>query len=271
MQWQLEGETEELGENHLQYNYIHLLLILISWTLRNLSLLKKKRRSRDCPPSSPCSDESLFSWAQSIGLVPLCGLYSRRRSRRHVTTDGRSVSQYVEVSSPLWDLRPDITFCPKVVFWKVLSCLCAAPSLTRGRVCRNRSGSYFMTDSQSVNMSRYRAHSGTCNQILLSVRRLFSERCYLVSVRRPLWQELGSVEIEVEVTLWLTVSQSVSQYVLVSSTLVGLATRYYFLSGCCSLKFAVLYLWGVLSDERTGLQFAVYFSITNITWTISGR
>jgi hypothetical protein len=46
-----------------------------------------------------------------------------------------SVSQYVKVSSPLRDLWPDITFCPKVVFWKLLSCLCGAPSLTRGRVC----------------------------------------------------------------------------------------------------------------------------------------
>jgi hypothetical protein len=42
----------------------------------------------------------------------------------------------------------------------------------------------------------------------------------------------------------MTESQSVSQYVLVSSTLVGLATRYYFLSECCCLKFAVLCLWG---------------------------
>jgi hypothetical protein len=32
-------------------------------------------------------------------------------------------------------------------------------------------------------------------------------------------------------------TRSVSQYVLVSSTLVGLATRYYFLSECCCLKF----------------------------------
>jgi hypothetical protein len=48
-----------------------------------------------------------------------------------------------------------------------------------------------------------------------------------------------------------------SQNVLVSSTLVGLVTRYYFLSECCCLKFAVLYLWGALSDEMTGLQFAV--------------
>jgi hypothetical protein len=42
-------------------------------------------------------------------------------------------------------------------------------------------------------MSRYGAHSGTCDQILLSVRRFFSENCRLVSVRRPLWREVGSV------------------------------------------------------------------------------
>jgi hypothetical protein len=60
-------------------------------------------------------------------------------------------------------------------------------------------------------------------------------------------------EVQVEVTLRLTVSQ----YVFVSSTLMGLAIRYYFLSECYCLKFAVLYLWGALSDERTGLQFAV--------------
>jgi hypothetical protein len=36
---------------------------------------------------------------------------------------------------------------------------------------------------------------------------------------------------------------------------MGLATRYYFLSECC-LKFEVLFLWGALSDERRGLQFA---------------
>jgi hypothetical protein len=59
-----------------------------------------------------------------------------------------------------------------------------------------------------------------------------------------------------DVTLRLTVGQF-SQYVLVSRTLVGLATRYYFLSECCCLKFGVLFLWGALSDERTGLQFAM--------------
>jgi hypothetical protein len=34
-------------------------------------------------------------------------------------------------------------------------------------------------------------------------------------------------------------------------------TRYYFLSEDCFLKVAVLSPWGILSDERTGLQFAV--------------
>jgi hypothetical protein len=63
---------------------------------------------------------------------------------------------------------------------------------------------------------------------------------------------------EVRWGYYTTDGQSVSQYVLVSSTLVGLATRYYFLSECCCLKFAVLFLWGALSDERTGLQSAVY-------------
>jgi hypothetical protein len=71
------------------------------------------------------------------------------------------------------------------------------------------------------------------------------------SVRRDLG---GLIEFQ---NYFMTDSQSVSQYVLVFSTLVGLATKYYFLSECCCLKFAVVFLWGALSDERTGLQFAV--------------
>jgi hypothetical protein len=43
----------------------------------------------------------------------------------------------------------------------------------------------------------------------------------------------------------------------VSGTLLGLVTRYYFLSEGCCLKVAVLCLWGALSDERAGLQLAV--------------
>jgi hypothetical protein len=36
-------------------------------------------------------------------------------------------------------------------------------------------------------------------------------------------------------------------------------TRYYFLPDGFCLKVAVLCLWGALSDERTGLQFADFF------------
>jgi hypothetical protein len=50
---------------------------------------------------------------------------------------------------------------------------------------------------------------------------------------------------------------AVSQNVLVSSTLEGLATRYYILSECCCLKFEVLFLWGTLSDEEVTLQLTV--------------
>jgi hypothetical protein len=39
------------------------------------------------------------------------------------------------------------------------------------------SRSHITADDQSVRMSRFRAHSGTYDQILLSVRRLFSESC----------------------------------------------------------------------------------------------
>jgi hypothetical protein len=38
---------------------------------------------------------------------------------------------------------------------------------------------------------------------------------------------------------------------------VWLVNRYYFLSEGCYLKVVILFLWGALSDERTGLQFAV--------------
>jgi hypothetical protein len=46
-----------------------------------------------------------------------------------------TVSHYDLVLSPLWDLWPDITSCRKVAVWKLQSCFCGAPSLTRGQVC----------------------------------------------------------------------------------------------------------------------------------------
>jgi hypothetical protein len=49
-----------------------------------------------------------------------------------------------------------------------------------------------MNNVQSASMPRCRAHSGTCDQILLPVGRLLSESCGLVSVGLPLWREDGS-------------------------------------------------------------------------------
>jgi hypothetical protein len=66
------------------------------------------------------------------------------------------------------------------------------------------------------------------------------------------------VVVVVVVTKLLYDLWSVSQpaYLGVEATL-GLVTSYYFLSEGCCLKFAVLFPWGALSDERTRLQFAV--------------
>jgi hypothetical protein len=142
---------------------------------------------------------------------------------------------------------------------------------------------YFTTDSKSVCLG-IEHPCGTCDQILLPVWMLLSESCDLVSVGRPLWREVGSAICNVN-TQWsesritrnhtllchlrlsqpegqvrwgeVTLRLTVSQYVLVSSTLVGLATRYYFLTEGCCLKVAILFLWGALSDERTCLQFVV--------------
>jgi hypothetical protein len=64
-----------------------------------------------------------------------------RRSQSYFTSVtlgqsvSQSVSQYVLVSIPLWDLCPDISSCRKVAVRKLRSCFCGTPSLTRGRVC----------------------------------------------------------------------------------------------------------------------------------------
>jgi hypothetical protein len=74
---------------------------------------------------------------------------------------------------------------------------------------------------QSVSMSRYQAHLGTCDQILLSVRRLFSEICCLVSVGRPLWWEVRPV---------ICLSQSSNLPVFTSNIYIT-----------CVLQFSILY------------------------------
>jgi hypothetical protein len=132
-----------------------------------------------------------------------------------------TVSQSVSMSwnrVPLWDLRPDIISCRNVAVWRLRSCFCGVPSLTRGRVCSSQCNhsmvrvaqnpeQYFpvssvtpevrwgevtlrLTVSQSVCLG-IEYTCGTCDQILLRVGMLLSEICGLVSVGRPLWREDG--------------------------------------------------------------------------------
>jgi hypothetical protein len=56
-----------------------------------------------------------------------------------------------------------------------------------------RSRSHVTTDGWSARMSRCRAYSGTCDQILLSVRMLLFESCCHIFVGYLLWREVGSV------------------------------------------------------------------------------
>jgi hypothetical protein len=66
--------------------------------------------------------------------------------------------------------------------------------------------------------------------------------------------DITILDIEVQVTLQLTVSHSVCQGI---EPTLGLVTRYYFLSEGYFLKVTVLSLWGALSDERSSLSFAI--------------
>jgi hypothetical protein len=53
------------------------------------------------------------------------------------------------------------------------------------------SWSHVTTDGRSVSTSWYRAHCGTCYQILI-----LSEICCIVSVGRSLWRKVGSVSCQ---------------------------------------------------------------------------
>jgi hypothetical protein len=76
------------------------------------------------------------------------------------------------------------------------------------------------------------------SEVILSANKKFKKIC--------------TVQVKVKVTLQLTVSQSLCQGI---EPILGLVTRFYFLSEGCFLKFAVLSFWGALSDERSGLSF----------------
>jgi hypothetical protein len=121
-------------------------------------------------------------------------------SKSNLLYDSRSVSQYVLVSSPLWDLRPDITSCLKFAVFFLWSAL--SDDRTEGR-----SGSYFMTHGQSVSMSWYRAPLWDLRPDITSCRNVVVWNLQSCFYGAPSLTT-GRKEVE-EVTLWLTVSPSV--------------------------------------------------------------
>jgi hypothetical protein len=78
---------------------------------------------------SPLTTEEDVGYISTPPYVFMALCLVKPKSKSHY--DWRSVSQYVLVSSPIWDFWLQIFF----FFSKLLSCLCGAPCLTRGRVC----------------------------------------------------------------------------------------------------------------------------------------
>jgi hypothetical protein len=129
--------------------------------------------------------------------------------------DWRSVGQWVLVSSPIWGPWPDLI----ISVWQTRSSFRRAPSLTRGR------------------MSFVYA-AGPCQRSVSRVLVSSDFRPYLTvsHLRLP----FSSPLVQVQVTLRLTVSQSVS---LGIEPHLGLMTRYLLLFGIYGLLFVGRPLW----------------------------
>jgi hypothetical protein len=101
----------------------------------------------------------------------------------------------------------------------------------------NYSRSYFTTDGQSVSMSWCRAHFGTCD--CLTVAALFlwgalsDERTGLLNGRS---RSYFTSDVLVSKSVYLGIEHPCGTCDQITSC----------------LKFAALFLWGALSDERTG-------------------
>jgi hypothetical protein len=124
--WKHSLERQCLRQPHERLRFLpqtlkKLQLLLSNIIQRHVSF--KTRRFGDWT-LCPSSDKGLLSWVQSIELVPISGAIhgivmvneSYDQSKSKSRYNWWSVSQYVLVSSPLWDLWPDITFCLKVTF-----------------------------------------------------------------------------------------------------------------------------------------------------------
>jgi hypothetical protein len=187
-----------------------------------------------------------FNWLSACRLSLELG----NRHQVEVTlllTVSQSVSQYVCLSvEPTLDLRPDIASCFR---------LKVAVLFLWGAFYDEKMGLQFAV--QSLN-GLSRAETVTILYCLIwDSLNLEGQIPLFISPRKrvaQLYPPGTGFPLRRQSSKFLYDWRSVCQYVLVSSTLVGLATRYYFLLECCCLKFAVLFMCGALSDERMGLQ-----------------
>jgi hypothetical protein len=102
--------------------------------------------------------------------------------------------------------------------------------------------------SQSISMSSYRDHSVTCDQILISVKRLLSESCGLVPVGCPLWREVGSVICHSQsVVIYQYLHQAFTLHAFYSSAIYIQYTQSYFQSRFGTADYAItLWSWALL-------------------------
>jgi hypothetical protein len=103
--------------------------------------------------------------------------------KSHFTADSQSECLGFEPS--LWTFDQILLPFSRVLVWNLLSCLCGAPSLTRGQ-------SHFTADSQSITMSWFRAHFVDVRPDIASFWRVLVWNLLSVSVGRPLWRESES-------------------------------------------------------------------------------
>jgi hypothetical protein len=119
-----------------------------------------------------------YSWNWSWPTVQLPCVTALRFKKSKSRYDRRSVSQYVVVSSSLWNPWPDIILSEIAVLspWGALS--------NERSGLKSQSQSHVTTDNQSVSMSWCQVHSGTRHKILYSVWKLMCCLCGAPSLTR---------------------------------------------------------------------------------------
>jgi hypothetical protein len=117
----------------------------------------------------------------------------------------------------------------------------------------SQSRSHVTTDGRSVSLSRYRTNSGTCDQIWLSVRRLSSENCCLVSVGRRLWREVRSVICHSQsIVIYQNLHQAFTLHVFYSSAMYIQYVQSFFQSRLGKADYALLVI--ISSNFRSSLE-----------------